>query len=67
MFLPNFKQDMNDNMKKLSIFTCNNNHDNHDFNSIKPRTLKNSKWGTPWELNNIKFANLLTTLSLLLT
>lgn len=64
MFLPNFKQDMNDNMKKLSIFTCNNNH---NFNSFKPRTLKNSKWGTPWELNNIKFANLLTTLSLLLT
>lgn len=34
---------------------------------IKPRTLKNSKWGTPWGLNNMKFANLLTTLLLLLT
>lgn len=34
---------------------------------IKPRTLKNSKWGTPWGLNKMKFANLLTTLLLLLT
>lgn len=50
---------MNDNMKKLFIFICNNNY---DFNLIKLRILKNSKWGILWELNNIKFVNLLIIL-----